>query len=59
MCCSKRRSVLNVHVNEEQDHAILNINTRSRRNNDTAEIEPLLSPAEQLFDDRRSVVPTY
>ena len=60
MCCSKRRSVLNVHVNKEQAHAILNINTRSRRNNnDTAEIEPLLSPAEQLFDNDRSVVPTY
>ena len=39
--------------------AILNINTRSRRNNDAAEIEPLFSPAEQLFDDSRSVVPTY
>ena len=59
MYCSKKRSVLNIHVNEEQANAILNINTRSRRNNDAAEIEPLLSPAEQLFDDNRSVVPTY
>ena len=51
--------MLNVHLNEEQAHAILDIKDRSKNIKDPAEIEPLLAPATDNNDDRNNVVPTY
>ena len=57
-CRSKiRRNVLNVHVNEEQAHAILDIKARSKNIKDPAEIEPLLAPGSN--DGCNDVIPTY
>ena len=59
MCCSsRRRNVLNTHVNEEQARAILDIKARSKNIKDSAEIEPLLAP-DQFNNDGRNVIPTY
>ena len=44
MCCSnRRRNVVNVHVIEEQNHAILDIKVGSENIKDPDEIEPLLN----------------